>query len=332
MSTIERAIIGNQAEETDRRSTVERAIDGDETSGEQSRSAPEALGAEEAPAPAADSVPSVTDPAAPRTEASVTPPAAQPAGNFVDIDLRNLEQQGFVLPETGPQRLAEEYRHIKRRILGNMVPGVLNTRRPANLVMITSSVPGEGKTFTSVNIALSIAAELDKTVLVIDSDIIKSDLTRAFGMKHCMGLFDYLENPDMGVEHVIYRSSIPSLSVIPAGHSGTAVSEKLASGAMGRLTDELASRYHDRIIIFDCPPILATSGATALAPHVSQVVMVVEARDTAQATVKDALNIIGQERVTGVILNKSKAPTSQSSYYYYGYYQPQQPAEPANAL
>lgn len=327
MSTIERAIIGEELKETERPNSVEET----ERPNPVERAAAEPEPEQTTPSEERAATPAAEPAPPPQAEPEQTPtPTAKPGGKYVDIDLQNLADQGFVLPESGPQRLAEEYRHIKRRILGNLVPGVMNTRRPANLVMITSSVPGEGKTFTSVNISLSIAAELDKTVLVVDADIIKSDLTRAFGMKHCMGLFDYLENPDMGVEHVIYRSSIPSLSIIPAGHSGKAISEKLASGAMGRLSDELASRYPDRIIIFDCPPILATSGATALAPHVSQVVMVVEARDTAQATVKDALNIIGRERVTGVILNKSKTPTSQSTYYYYGYYQ--QPSAPAGAL
>ena len=237
-------------------------------------------------------------------------------GRFFDVDTAALEAQGFIVPETGPQLLAEEYRHIKRRILGNMVPGMLKTKRPLNLVMITSAVPGEGKTFTSVNLALSIAAELDRTVLLVDSDIVKGDLTRAFGLNNQLGLFDYLEEPTMGVENVIYRTSIDSLSVIPAGRSRKAISEKLASGMMKDLTDELAERYGDRVIIFDCPPVLATTGAVALAPHVSQIVMVVEARDTAQSTVRDALRVIGEDRVTGALLNKSKNASSGGDYYY----------------
>lgn len=291
------------------------------------------------PPPAATATSGSSAPAASAVDQRQPDPAPAPRGgagtdvassarqpNFFEVDTARLEAQGFVLPETGPQRLAEEYRHIKRRVLGNMVPGMLKTDRPLNLVMITSSVPGEGKTFTSVNIALSIAAELDKTVLVVDSDIIKSDLTRAFGLGNQLGLFDYLENPAMGVENVIYRTSIDSLSIIPAGRSSKAISEKLASGMMQRLTDELAARYSDRVIIFDCPPVLATTGAVALAPHVSQVVMVVEARDTAQATIREALRVIGEERVTGVILNKSKHGTTKSDYYYqgYGYHQPSQ--------
>ena len=256
-----------------------------------------------------------------------TPPSRR-AGQTFEIDTAALEAQGFIVPETGPQTLAEEYRHIKRRILGNMVPGMLKTNRPLNLVMVTSAVPGEGKTFTSVNLALSIAAELDKTVLLVDSDIAKGDLTQAFGLNNQMGLFDFLENPSMGVEHVMYRTSIDSLSVIPAGRSRKAISEKLASGMMKALTDELAARYSDRVIIFDCPPILATTGAVALAPHVSQIIMVVEARDTAQSTVREALRVIGEDRVTGALLNKSKnGPSGAEQYYRYGYgYGAAQPA------
>ncbi len=115
-------------------------------------------------------------------------------------------------------------------------------------------------------------------------------------------------------------NSIDSLSVIPAGRSRKAISEKLASGMMKALTDELAARYSDRVIIFDCPPILATTGAVALAPHVSQIIMVVEARDTAQSTVREALRVIGEDRVTGALLNKSKnGPSGAEQYYRYAY-------------
>jgi len=317
MSTIERAIIGEDYEEESKPKQDAPASD----FADDDAPTPARASGEPAREPTPSPAPAKPEPAAARPEPAPSghEQPTQRTGQYFDVDIERLEAQGFIFPETGPQRLAEEYRHIKRRILGNTVPGILKSHRPANLVMITSSVPGEGKTFTSVNISLSIAAELDKTVLVVDSDIIKSDLTRAFGMSNQLGLFDYLEKPEMGVENVIYRTSIPTLSIIPAGRSDSAISEKLASGAMKRLTDELASRYSDRVIIFDCPPILATSGATALAPHVSQVIMVVEARDTAQSTVRDALKVIGEDKVTGVILNKSKHSSSRNDYYYYGY-------------
>ena len=326
-------------------STIERAILGDDVADKEAEKTEAGSSSVEVEKPAVEKTETVTSEAqAPISKAQDSPPSARevteeprprssvvqpspmppidpsaPPRNFVDVDLENLSEQGFILPETGPQRLAEEYRHIKRRILGNVVPGILDNERPVNLIMITSSVPGEGKTFTSMNIALSIAAELDKTVLVVDADIVKSDLSRAFNMQREIGLFDYLENPSIGVESIIYRTSISSLSLIPAGRSDIAISEKLASGTMRRLTDEIAERYSDRIVIFDCPPILATSGASSLAPHVSQIIMVVEARDTSQAVVRDALSVIGDNRVTGLVLNKSKSARSHSGYYYYGY-------------
>ena len=153
-----------------------------------------------------------------------------------------------------------------------MLPGRGNSA--SNLSMITSSIPGEGKTFTSVNLALSIASEIDRHVLVVDTDIIKSDITRIFGVKGGLGLFDLLgTRAGIDISQAIQCTNIPTLSVILAGSDHRAISEKLAT------------RYRDRVVVFDCPPVLATSGAVALAPAAGQIVMVVEAAKSTRDTV-----------------------------------------------
>ncbi len=242
-------------------------------------------------------------------------------GNFIQLDLARLDAEGFITPDSPVSGLTEEFQQIKRRLLGNMVEGMAETDAPANLIMITSAVPGEGKTYTSVNLAMSLVREMDKTVLAIDTDIIKSDMSRAFGVKGRQGLFDLLERDDLRLPDLLVRTSIPNLVILPAGQSRGNISEKLASEAMHRLTQELATRYRDRVVLFDSPPVLATTGATSLAPFIGQTVMVVEAETTPQSAIQAALQRMEHIKVAGLILNKARGVAHGHDYHYgYGYY------------
>jgi exopolysaccharide/PEP-CTERM locus tyrosine autokinase len=204
-----------------------------------------------------------------------------------------------------------------------MVPGILQQERPPNLILITSSVPGEGKTFTSTNLAISIAMEVDHTVLAIDTDIMKRDLSKVFGVVDRPGLFDLLADHthSLRLEDLLIRTSIPNLVILPAGHRREGSTELLASLRMMELTDEIATRYHDRVVLFDSPPVLATTTASALAPQVGQVILVAEAGKTKHETVREALQRLDRVRITGVILNKSKQPAGSGYDYYGSYYQ-----------
>lgn len=259
---------------------------------------------------------SVAAPPAPAPRA----PLPEPSGErLVHVDVERLAAAGLLVPDTPTSRLSEEYQHIKRRLLGNMVPGMLPLDRPANLIMITSSVPGEGKTFTSANLALSIAMEVDHTVLAVDTDIVKSDLSRTFGVAGRLGLYDLLADDRLNLKDLLVRTSIPNLVLLPSGRNYEATTELLASQRMRDLCKEIAQRYKDRVVIFDSPPVLATTTAAALAPQVGQLVLVVEAGRTKQELVKESLQHLEGVQVTGVILNKSKQPTARG-YDYYGYY------------
>ncbi len=193
-----------------------------------------------------------------------------------------------------------------------------NTNSP-NLILVTSSVPSEGKTFTSVNLSMSIAAEIDHTVLATDTDIAKRDLTRAFNALGRPGIYDVLSDDSMDLADVMLRTNIPNFVLVPAGLNSEGSSELLASVRMQQICDELANRYSDRVAIFDTPPVLATSAALALAPKVGQVLLVVEAGKTKQETLSEALALIGESKITGLVLNKSKQ-MRRSAYDYYGYY------------
>lgn len=239
--------------------------------------------------------------------------------NFVNIDFARLAAAGYLTPDQPMTRQSEEYQHIKRRVLGNMVPGALNTNQPANLILITSSVPGEGKTFTSVNLANSIAMEVDHTILVVDTDIMKRDLSRAFGVVDRKGLFDLLSAPNLRLEDLLVRTNVPNLVILPVGTKREGSTELLASMRMRELADEISCRYRDRVVLFDSPPVLATTTASALAPLVGQVILVAEAGSTKHETILEALQRLDRVTITGVILNKSKQAAA-SSYDYYGSY------------
>jgi protein-tyrosine kinase len=255
---------------------------------------------------------------------TVPAPVAEPArpsarrSRNLEIDLKRLAARGHLVPGRGTDTMSEQYQQIKRRLLSNINNPEGGFDAPPNLIMITSSVPNEGKTFTSVNLALSLAMELERTVLAVDTDVIKQDMTRTFGASGRPGLFDYLSRDDITLPDVICNTNVPKLSLVPAGTERTTITERLASDAMRRLTLELAQRYSDRIVLFDCPPVLATTGATALAPYIGQIVVVVEAGRTTHDTLRHALQMLDHVSITGLILNKVKE-TMTDGYQYYGY-------------
>ena len=277
--------------------------------------------ADASPASVAPSAPAPVAPVSPAAPAARGPLPGTPADKAkVVLDFERLAAAGHLIPDASViTRSSEEYQQIKRRLLGNLVEGILNTPRPKNLIMVTSSLPGEGKTFTTVNLALSLTMEVDHTILAIDTDIVKRDLSRAFGVENYPGLYDLLGNDKLRLEDLLVRTSLPNLVLLPAGQDREASTERLASSQMRALTDELASRYHDRVVLFDSPPILATTTAGALAPLVGQLIIVVEAARTKQETVRESLQRLEGVRITGMILNKSRQPATRA-YDYYGYY------------
>jgi receptor protein-tyrosine kinase len=233
----------------------------------------------------------------------------------IDLDLDRLRRNGFVIPgETSAT--AEEYRIIKRPLLLNAFGPEQIDR--GNLLMVTSARPGEGKTFTAVNLALSMVSEKDVTVLLIDGDAINPTVPRVLGFEHDRGLTDVLADDRIDLSDVLIRTNIDKLSILPAGSRHPMANELLASARMSAFVDEVAARYKDRIIIFDSPPVLATTDPTVLALHVGQVAFVVEAEGTGKAAIEESLRILGSCRHLGMILNKTRR--SNQLYGYNNYY------------
>ena len=213
--------------------------------------------------------------------------------------------------------IAEEYRQIKRPLLINAFSQGASAIQNGNLIMITSALPGEGKTFTAINLAMSIALERDRTVLLVDADVAKPGVSEYIGKTEWPGLVDYLLSDTMQLSDVLVKTDVPKLRLLPAGRRHPHSTELLASESMRRLAQELASRYPDRVVIFDSPPLLATSEAAVLARLMGQIVMVVEASRTSQDIIQDALGQLNPDIMTSLILNKSHQPFGTPYYDYY---------------
>jgi receptor protein-tyrosine kinase len=217
--------------------------------------------------------------------------------------------------------IAEEFRHIKRPLLANAFggdPEGLGQNR--NLIMVTSAFPGEGKTFCAINLAMSMAAEMDFKVLLVDADVARPSVFKYLGLREERGLLDVLRDKGLDLAEVLLRTNFEKLTLLPAGRSVRHATELLASDAMNQLLAELASRYSDRVIIFDSPPLLPTSEARVLANHMGQVVMVVEADKTPTAAIKEAATLVEDAcDIVMLLLNKTNVSQSAAGYYGYGY-------------
>lgn len=234
----------------------------------------------------------------------------------VELDLDALAAQGFLTPGAPRTQMADQYRVIKRPLIKNAMGKGSSTINHANLIMVTSALPGEGKSFTSLNLAMSIAAELDNTVMLVDADVARPSVLRMLGLPQGPGLLDVLED-SVDMASVLLRTNIDKLTVLPSGTPHPKATELLASDAMTALLEDMAKRYPDRIIIFDSPPLLLTTEARVLASHMGQIVVVVHADKTAQSAVQQAIATIESCPVKMMLLNRARA--TAGSGYGYGY-------------
>ncbi|WP_342116959.1 XrtA-associated tyrosine autokinase [Pseudoduganella sp. OTU4001] len=237
---------------------------------------------------------------------------------FADINLVRMRQRGMITHESGRTSVAEDFRIIKRHLLKDARASGTSAIPHGNLIVVTSALPGEGKTYCAINLAMSISMERDARALLVDADVARPSVLKVLGLQAERGLMDVLLDGSVELSDVIMRTNVPSLTLLPAGPASRHATELLASRNMTRLLEELANRYPDRIIIFDSPPLLLTTESSVLVSQMGQVVVVVEAETTTQAAVRDALARIEHCPNLNLIYNKSRAfPGSD----YYGYYE-----------
>ncbi len=231
----------------------------------------------------------------------IQPRAGERRSRPFEVDFARLGREGYITPSRRRSRLSEEMRLIKRRLLKRVGP------RPegrAQVFMITSARPDEGKSFLALNLSLSLAIDEGLNVLLADADPAQPSLLKALRVEADLGLTDVLRDPSMDLGDVLLRAENVPLALLPQGSRVASATELFGSEAMGRLVDEMACRYHDRLIIFDTPPLLATTEPVVLANHMGQIVIVVQAGKTSGHVLGSALDLLDQQENVSLVLNR----------------------------
>ena len=239
-------------------------------------------------------------------------------GEKQHIDQEDLIRGGLLAPPDLGFSVADEFRRIKRPILENALRKGPEAPDQKNVVLITSPLPHSGKTFCSVNLAVSISLERELHVLLVDADVVKPHISREFGFAKRRGLIDLLVEDSQQISDCLVRTDINDIQILPAGTLHPRATELLASERMSTFITELSSRYSDRIILMDSPPLLVTSEALALADQVGQIVLVVESGETTHQALMETIELLNTEKATNIILNKSRH-SMRSGYYGGGY-------------
>lgn len=254
-------------------------------------------------------------------DASASQGAADLAGSdrIVRVNRDKLREAGLLAPEEEERQLVDQYRHIKRPLIAHAFGKRATKIDEGHLIMVASALAGEGKTFTCINLALSMARERDVTVLLVDADVAKPHISRLFGADSEPGLLDVLDEPER-YDHrsVVMETDVPGLALMPAGATRPHASELLASDRMETLVARLGEDDPDRLVVFDSPPLLQTSEARILASVVGQVALVVRAGVTPQHVVLDAVGSLHEDKAVNLILNQARYASSEG--YYGGYH------------
>lgn len=273
-----------------------------------------------AAAAAASAPKAVSEPAGPVAPA----PAFVPEGPRIElgrrrhaVDREKLAFHGFINPDGPVTGLLEEFRIVKRQVLKTARADATGRAR---CVLICSPLPGEGKTFCAINLAMAMAAERDCEVVLVDADVAKPSVLSLLGLPKGPGLMDALANPDLAIEDCVIATDIAGLHVIPAGNQTHADSEYLASSRTTQVLGRLLQGAPERVVIFDSPPALAASPAADLAFHVGQAVLVVRADRTGQSSIEDALTLLANCPDIKLLFNDAHfSPSGRRFGSYYGY-------------
>ena len=242
-------------------------------------------------------------------------------GEHHPVNRQHLRDQGLIVPESTVTAVLEEFRIIKRQLLLNADQLAQQGMGPAaQRVLICSPHPGEGKSFTSVNLALAIAAEKECEVLLVDADFAKPSVLSMLGLPGGPGLMDALANPEIDAADCVIGTDVPGLWVLPAGNVTTSDTEYLSSSRTRDVLDRLVQGAPQRFVIFDSPPALAASPAAALAKYVGQAVVVARCDKTGQGSLEDAISLLSACPNIQLILNAVHfSPSGRRFGSYYGY-------------
>jgi len=260
--------------------------------------------------------PSAVLPAASKRKVSISGPK-----HHVTRD--QLIRGGMLVPSDQDSLAADAFRRIKRPLIDNAANRTPGATKNANIIMLTSALPNAGKTFCAVNLAVSMSHERDLNVLLVDADVDKRHISREFGLGDAPGLIELLLDDNADINEMLVRTDLNDIQVLPAGRYDSNATELLASGRMAAIVNELATRYSDRLVILDSPPMLVASAAQAVAPHVGQIIVVVEAGSTSHQELNHTLELLNRDRPINIILNKTHDWSALGDYVgvygsYYG--------------
>lgn len=277
-------------------------------------------------APIADGVAAFARQLPPAPEAPPTAPAIAPAprrvaGRRVAIDRDRLSEQGLLVPGGAIGLLAEEFRLVKRQLLltaRGLAPKYGDRSR---IILVGSAHPEEGKTFCAINLAISMAAEKDVDILLVDADFAKADVMKRLGLSDSPGLLDALADPACNAEQHVVATDIAQLSLLPTGSRTIQDTELLASDRTPIVLQALLDADPRRIIIMDSPPALAASTAATLALHMGQIMLVVRADRTSDGDLREAIGMLGGCEHIQLLLNAVSFTTGGRRF---GNYYPQE--------
>lgn len=241
--------------------------------------------------------------------------APEPPVKALAIDWTGVRAAGYLPEESERRRFADYYRQIKRSLIEKAFAA--DSAADARLILISSALSGDGKSFTAVNLALSMARERDHSVLLIDADLPRARISQVFGVHGEPGLVDALQQESLDVESLILRTDMRGLEILPAGKPVTNSTELLASERMTQIAMRIAARDPRRLVLFDSSPLLGSTEVRALMRIPGQIVLVVRASGTPRQAVLDAVAHLDAGKLQGLVLNE--APTARGSGYYYGY-------------
>ncbi|MBS0377900.1 MAG: AAA family ATPase [Proteobacteria bacterium] len=264
----------------------------------------------EAQRPQAPARPSGVTPLVPSTP--VLPQILDENRPKITVDVEQLRQAGYLPERASERRFADHFRRVKRPLIEKAIAGTSEMR----LIMVTSALPGDGKTFTSINLAFSMARERDISVLLVDADGARARISEVLKIRQQQGLLDALADESIDVESLVMRTDVRGLEVLPAGHFIDSSTELIASGRMAQVAVRLAAHNPRRLVLLDSAPLLVSSDARVLMRTPGQIVLVVRAGVTPRRAIMDAVSQVDKQKLQGLVVNQVRDVPGED---YYGY-------------
>ncbi|MEM8724294.1 MAG: AAA family ATPase, partial [Pseudomonadota bacterium] len=237
------------------------------------------------------------------------------SGPHQKVDREILREEGLIVPEHQVTGLLEEFRIVKRELLAD---ARASSDAAARRILVCSPLPGEGKTYCAINLAIALATERDVEVVLVDADVLNPSVASRLGIDAGKGLMDTLVDDNAHPERLAIGTDIDGLYVLPAGSSSARDAEYLASARTGEVLDRLTRGAPNRFVIFDTPPALAASPAAELAAHVGQALLVVRADETSRAALEDAQQLLSACPDIKLLLNATRFSPSGRRFGDYG--------------